>query len=103
MTASRFKRTFSPVCPCAALLILLGAASSHPGVWRTKDIASSRALDLTRFECDAGMKVTAKSGALELLIESVPYSGVELSDRSDYHERDAVAIEIASIKSGSVM
>jgi hypothetical protein len=100
------------VCFLACLTVLAAAvaAQSWPAsapaparAWRTKGIVNTTPLDLNKVQPDAGMKPTpAHDGGLELRVEGVAYSNVELTEPVDYHPHDAVRIELPSIKGGSV-
>ena len=48
------------------------------------------------------MRADAAAGALQLSLDGVPYSGAELVGRDDFHPHDAVAIDVAAIKNGSL-
>jgi hypothetical protein len=87
------------VCCCVAVTTPAGETSS---AWRTKDITSSQAIELSGARCEKGMRADVVNGELRLSLDGVPHSGAELNGRDGYHPHDAVAIEIAAIKGGSL-
>jgi hypothetical protein len=93
---------------CSGATIFLLAADRAPttapssSAWRTKQIASSHAINLANPKCEPGMRADVVAGALQLSLDGVPYSAAELVGRDDYHPHDAVAIDVAAIKNGSL-
>src|SRR3954471_14604431 len=107
MTLSAVIRILRIVICCGATIFLLAAGDApttapSSSAWRTKNIASSHVIDLANPKCEPGMRADVGAGVLHLSLDGVPYSGAELVGRNDYHPHDAVAIEVAAIKNGSL-